>query len=97
MTNWTQIFTGLLFYAYVEIHQLKASLWQLAIVSTAFNKMSFMYKKECDGLWIVKERETTCQLFEVTFKLPNQFHPVYVLLIYFVFVPGVSSLTYIVH
>ena len=32
-TNWAQIFTGLLFYAYVEIHQV-GCLWQLPIVST---------------------------------------------------------------
>ena len=42
MTDWAQIFTGLLFYAYVEIHTptVKASLWQLPIVSTAFNSIS---------------------------------------------------------
>ena len=41
MSDWVQIFTCLLFYAYVEIHQLwRLSLWQLPIVSTAFNCQS---------------------------------------------------------
>ena len=37
-TDWAEIFTGLLFYAYVEIDQLNSSLWQLPIVSTVFKK-----------------------------------------------------------
>ena len=37
MTHWAQIFTGLLFYAYVDTQTVKASLWQQPIVSIAFN------------------------------------------------------------
>ena len=37
MTDWAQIFTGLLFYAYVEIHQLWRLVFDNYIVSTAFN------------------------------------------------------------
>ena len=42
MTDWAQIFTGLLFYAYVEIHQ----LWRLVfdnyqLVYTAFKALVF--------------------------------------------------------
>ena len=38
MTDWAPICTGLLFYAYVAIHQVRRpGLWQLPIVSSVFN------------------------------------------------------------
>ena len=41
MTDWAQIFTGFLFYAYVEIHQLWRLVFDnLSIVSTVFNYIS---------------------------------------------------------
>ena len=45
MIDWAQIFTGLLFYAYGltvvcwDTPTVKASLWQLLIVSTAFKEV----------------------------------------------------------
>ena len=36
MTNWAQIFTGLLFYAYMPSQ--KTGLWQLPNVSSTFNE-----------------------------------------------------------
>ena len=63
-TDWVQIFTGLLLYAYVEILQVKrAGLWQLPIVSTVFNwhwtrfvkdqysKNGFLALALVDGVW----------------------------------------------
>ena len=35
-TNWALMFTGLLFYAYVETQSEKTGLWQLPIVSSVF-------------------------------------------------------------
>ena len=45
-TNWAQIFTGLLLYAYVEIHQVRRinGLWQLPIVSSVFWISSPLFK-----------------------------------------------------
>ena len=38
MTDWARIFTGLLFYACWDTPTVRTSLWQLPIVSSAFNR-----------------------------------------------------------